>query len=56
MISISDLDLVVVSAGDEERLLLVEPDPAHRAVVLVELVQQGAHPEEVIFDQKDITD
>ena len=38
------LDLVVVAAGDEEGLLLVEADAAHRAVVLVELVQQGAHP------------
>ena len=49
MFAVPDLDLVVVAAGDEERLLLVEADPAHRAVVLVELVQEGAHPEKVRF-------
>lgn len=38
------LDLVVVAARDEERLLLVEVDPAHGPVVLVELLQEGAHP------------
>ena len=42
------LDLVVVAAGDEEGLLLVEADPAHGAVVLVELVQKGAHPQEEV--------
>ena len=43
------LDFVVVAARDEERLLLVEADPAHRPVVLVELVQQGAHTAIGIF-------
>ena len=45
MFAVPDLDLVIVPAGDEERLLLVEADPAYRAVVLVKLVQEGAHPE-----------
>ena len=40
----SDLDLVVVAAGDEERLLLVEADAADGALVLVELLEEGAHP------------
>ena len=38
------LDLVVVAAGDEERLLLVEADAADGALVLVELLEEGAHP------------
>lgn len=37
-------DLVVVTSGHEQWLLIVEADPTHRAVVLVEFVQQCAHP------------
>jgi hypothetical protein len=38
------LDFIIISAGHKERLLLVEIHAAHRSVVFVKLLQEGAHP------------
>jgi hypothetical protein len=38
-----DLDLVVVTTGNEERLCLVEVDTSYRTVVFFEAVNQSAH-------------
>lgn len=44
LLVIPDLDLVVVTAGNEQRLLIVEAYAANWTIVLVEFVQQRAHP------------
>jgi hypothetical protein len=38
------LDFIIISARHKERLLLVEIHSAHRSVVFVKLLQEGAHP------------
>jgi hypothetical protein len=38
-----DLDLIVVSAGDEERLRLMKVDSANRAVMFLKSVDERAH-------------
>lgn len=40
----TDLNLVVIASRDEERLLLMEAHGSHRPLVVVKLVNQGAHP------------
>lgn len=40
---VPNFDLVIVAAGNEQRLLIVEAYAAHGTVVLVELIEQGAH-------------
>jgi hypothetical protein len=40
---IPDLNLIIITSGDEERLGGVEVDAADRPVVLVEAVEEGAH-------------
>jgi hypothetical protein len=37
------LDLVVIASGHEQRLRVVKVDAAHRAVVLIKAVYEGAH-------------
>ncbi len=41
--SFPHLDLVVVPARDEKRLLVVEADAPDRPLVLVKLLEEGAH-------------
>ena len=43
LLVVPHLDFVVVSARDEERLLVVEADATDRSLVLVEFVQERAH-------------
>lgn len=37
------LNFEIVTAGHEERLLVVEVDAAHRAIVIIEFLQQRTH-------------
>ena len=39
-----DFDLVIVAAGYEERLCFVEVDAANRTIMLLESIDQCAHP------------
>ena len=39
-----DFDLVVVSAGHEKRLCLMEIHPSYRAVMFFKAINQRAHP------------
>lgn len=44
LLVVPNLDLVIVAAGNEQRLLIVETYATHGSVVLVEFVEQSAHP------------
>lgn len=39
-----NLNFEIISAGHEQRLLIVEAHATHGTIVLVELLQQCAHP------------
>lgn len=43
LLSVAYLNFEIITSGHEERLLVVEVDTAHWAIMVVELLQQRTH-------------